>query len=70
MKKITAGTWIENPVMGQRSLLIKLPSETGAAILKWNIAASLLRERTPSLYITTQLILNALKLSVGTRATF
>lgn len=29
MKKITAGTWIENPPMGQRSLLLKLPSETG-----------------------------------------
>ncbi len=29
MKKITAGTWIENPVTHQRSLLIKLPSETG-----------------------------------------
>ena len=29
MKKITAGMWIENPVMGQRSMLIKLPAETG-----------------------------------------
>ena len=29
MKKITSGTWIENPVMGQRSLLVKLPAETG-----------------------------------------
>ena len=29
MKKITAGTWIDNPVMGQRSLLVKLPAETG-----------------------------------------
>jgi mannose-6-phosphate isomerase-like protein (cupin superfamily) len=28
MKKITAGTWIENPVMGQRSLLVRLPAET------------------------------------------
>ena len=29
LKKITAGTWIENPVVGQRVLLTKLPSETG-----------------------------------------
>ena len=29
MKKVSAGIWIENPVMGQRSLLIKLPAETG-----------------------------------------
>ena len=29
IKKITAGTWIDNPVMGQRSLLVKLPAETG-----------------------------------------
>jgi len=29
MKKITAGMWIENPVMGQRSMPIKLPAETG-----------------------------------------
>jgi quercetin dioxygenase-like cupin family protein len=28
MKKIAAGTWIENPIMGQRSLLVKLPTET------------------------------------------
>lgn len=29
MKKITSGTWIENPVAGQRALLVKLPAETG-----------------------------------------
>jgi quercetin dioxygenase-like cupin family protein len=29
MKKIAAGTWIDNPVVGQRSLLVKLPAETG-----------------------------------------
>ena len=29
MKKIPAGTWIENPIMGQRALLIKLPRDTG-----------------------------------------
>jgi quercetin dioxygenase-like cupin family protein len=29
MKKISAGTWIDNPPMGQRSLLVKLPVETG-----------------------------------------
>jgi quercetin dioxygenase-like cupin family protein len=29
MKKMTAGTWIENPIVGQRVLLIKLPAETG-----------------------------------------
>jgi quercetin dioxygenase-like cupin family protein len=29
IKKIAAGTWIENPVMGQRSLLVKLPAQTG-----------------------------------------
>jgi quercetin dioxygenase-like cupin family protein len=29
MKKITTGMWIENPVMGQRSMLMKLPAETG-----------------------------------------
>ena len=28
MKKITSGTWIENPVAGQRALLVKLPAET------------------------------------------
>ena len=27
--KITSGTWIENPVAGQRALLVKLPAETG-----------------------------------------
>lgn len=29
MKKISSGTWIENPVAGQRALLVKLPAETG-----------------------------------------
>ena len=29
MKKISAGTWIENPVAGQRALFVKLPAETG-----------------------------------------
>lgn len=29
MKKITSGTWIENPVAGQRALLVKLPAATG-----------------------------------------
>lgn len=29
MKKITSGMWIENPVAGQRALLVKLPAETG-----------------------------------------
>jgi quercetin dioxygenase-like cupin family protein len=29
MKKITSGTWIENPVAGQKALLVKLPAETG-----------------------------------------
>lgn len=29
MKKIPAGTWIENPLMGQRMLLLKLPRDTG-----------------------------------------
>jgi len=29
MTKITSGTWIENPVAGQRALLVKLPAETG-----------------------------------------
>jgi len=29
MTKIASGTWIENPVAGQRVLLVKLPAETG-----------------------------------------
>jgi hypothetical protein len=29
VKKIGAGTWIENPVAGQRAMLVKLPAETG-----------------------------------------
>jgi mannose-6-phosphate isomerase-like protein (cupin superfamily) len=29
MKKITTGMWIENPIMGQQSMLMKLPAETG-----------------------------------------
>lgn len=29
MKKIAAGTWVENTATGERSLLAKLPSETG-----------------------------------------
>ena len=28
MTRITSGTWIENPVAGQRALLVKLPAET------------------------------------------
>jgi quercetin dioxygenase-like cupin family protein len=28
MQKLTAGTWVENPVTQERDLLIKLPSET------------------------------------------
>ena len=28
IKKIPSGTWIENPVAGQRALLVKLPAET------------------------------------------
>ncbi len=31
MKKITSGTWIENPVAGQRALLVKLPAQTGGS---------------------------------------
>lgn len=34
VKKITAGQWVENPVMGQRSLLVKLPAETGGRYFK------------------------------------
>jgi quercetin dioxygenase-like cupin family protein len=29
MKKITAGTWLENTATGERSLLVKLPVESG-----------------------------------------
>ena len=29
MKKIGAGTWVENTATGERSLLVKLPAETG-----------------------------------------
>jgi len=29
MDKLTVGTWIENPLTGQRNLLVRLPSETG-----------------------------------------
>ncbi len=29
IKTVPAGTWIENPPMGQRSMLVKLPAETG-----------------------------------------
>jgi quercetin dioxygenase-like cupin family protein len=31
MKKVTSGTWIENPVAGQRVLLVKLPAQTGGS---------------------------------------
>ena len=29
MRKITAGTWVENTATGERSLIVKLPAETG-----------------------------------------
>ena len=29
VKRITAGTWVENTATGERSLLVKLPAETG-----------------------------------------
>jgi hypothetical protein len=31
MLKLTVGSWVENPVMGQRTLIVRLPSESGGA---------------------------------------
>ena len=40
MTKITSGTWIENPVAGQRALLVKLPARNGWALFRNGIYLS------------------------------
>lgn len=34
MKKVPSGTWLENPVAGQRALLVKLPAEMAVFLVR------------------------------------